>query len=476
MKIAILASEAAPLIKTGGLGDVMQGLPAELSRMKGNEVVLVLPYYGVMKRNPNIKTEFITSFAVPMAWRNCHVGLFRLKSRKKLQVYLVDNEQYFDRYRIYGEGDDGERFAYFCKAALSCLAAMDFIPDVINCNDWQTALVPLLLKSEFAGTFPHTKSVFTIHNVEYQGWNNSFFNMDVLGRPAWATEVLDMGGAANAMKSAIVMADRVSTVSENYAGELQNAYFAHGLDGLLRDNHYKLRGITNGIDTGAFDPMTDKALPVNYNVENVLEAKAQNKKALQEELGLEQDADCAMLAMVSRLVSHKGIDLFTCMAHWLMERRVQLVILGTGDEQYEHFFRDLQARYPGRVASVLQFNGGLANRIYAGADLYLMPSKAEPCGLSQLMSLRYGTVPIVRETGGLKDTVEPYNEYESKGTGFSFVNYNAHEMLATVRYAERIYYDKKREWNKIVDRAMAADFSWEVSATKYQEMYDWLIG
>lgn len=337
-------------------------------------------------------------------------------------------------------------------------------------------MVPLLLKSEFAGTFPHTKSVFTIHNVEYQGWSNSFFNMDVLGLPAWATEVLDMGGAANAMKSAIVMADRVSTVSENYAGELQNAYFAHGLDGLLQDNHYKLRGITNGIDTGAFDPMTDKALPVNYNVENVLEAKAQNKKALQEELGLEQDADCAMLAMVSRLVSHKGIDLITCMAHWLMERRVQLVILGTGDEQYEHFFRDLQARYPGRVASVLQFNGGLANRIYAGADLYLMPSKAEPCGLSQIIAMRYGTVPVVHAVGGLKDTVWPYDPDSQKGRGFTFQSYNALDFLGAIDRSLDVYYNQPGKFNDLRKSDMMQDFGWKEPAKKYMAMYHEITG
>ncbi len=471
MKIAMMASEAAPLIKTGGLGDVMQGLPAELSRMKGNEVVLVLPYYGVMKRNPEIKTEFITSFAVSMAWRNCHVGVFRVKSRKKLQIYLVDNEQYFNRSRIYGEGDDGERFAYFAKAALSTLAAVGFIPDVIQCNDWQTALVPMLLKSEFSSTFPNTKTLFTIHNVEYQGWGNNCFNMDVLGLPAEYTDIMDMGGASNFMKSAVVMADAVSTVSESYAGELMHPYFAHGMDGMLRQYSNKMRGITNGIDPAAFNPQTDKRLPVNYDAATVQEGKKANKLALQKDLGLPQDEDCAMLAMVSRLVSHKGIDLLTAISDRLMDRRVQLVVLGTGDEQYEDFLRKLQEKYPQQVASVLQFDGGLANRIYAAADLYLMPSKSEPCGLSQIIAMRYGTVPIVHAVGGLRDTVWPFDPQSGAGRGFTFQSYNAEDFLCAIDRALDVFYNQKDAFLRLREQDMKEDFSWRQPAKQYMALF-----
>ncbi len=471
MKIAMVASEAAPLIKTGGLGDVMQGLPAELSRMKGNEVALILPYYGVMKRNPEIKTEFITSFAVSMAWRNCHVGVFRVKSRKKLQIYLVDNEQYFNRSRIYGEGDDGERFAYFAKAALSTLAAVGFIPDVIQCNDWQTALVPMLLKSEFSSTFPNTKTLFTIHNVEYQGWGNNCFNMDVLGLPAEYTDIMDMDGASNFMKSAVVMADAVSTVSESYAGELMHPYFAHGMDGMLRQNAHKMRGITNGIDPAAFNPQTDKRLTLCYDATTVQEGKKANKLALQKDLGLPQDEDCAMLAMVSRLVSHKGIDLLTNIASRLMSRRVQLVILGTGDEQYEEFFRALQEKYPKQVACVLQFDGGLANRIYAAADLYLMPSKSEPCGLSQIIAMRYGTVPIVHAVGGLRDTVWPFDPQSGKGRGFTFQSYNAEDFLYAIDRALDVFYNQKEAFLHLRQQDMKEDFSWRKPAKEYMALF-----
>lgn len=477
MKIAILASEAAPFLKTGGLGDVMQGLPAALAKEEGNEVVLVLPYYGAMKRNPEIKTEYLTSFAVGMAWRNCHVGVFRLKSRKKhLQVYFVDNEQYFNRGRIYGEDDDGERFAYFSKASLALLAAVGFTPDVINCNDWQTALVPMILKSEYAATFPETKCVFTIHNVEYQGWSNHNFNMDVLGLPAWATDVLDMGGASNFMKSAIVMSDRVSTVSETYAGELKNPYYAHGLDGLLREHHYKLRGITNGIDADAFNPKTDKRLTMNYDANTLVEGKAACKAALQKQVGLEEDKDCALLAMVTRLVSHKGIDLVAAIAERLMERRVQLVILGTGDPQYEDFFYALSKRYPGRVAAILQFDGGLANRIYAAADLYLMPSKSEPCGLSQIIAMRYGTVPVVHAVGGLRDTVWPYDPTCGKGRGFTFQSYNAEDFLWAIDRSLDVYYNQPDKFVALRRSDMKQDFSWKQPAKKYMALYQEITG
>ena len=474
MKIAFVASEAAPFLKTGGLGDVAQALPAALAKIPGNEVILVLPYHSAIKYNPEIKTEFLTSFAVTLAWRQCHVGLFRLKSRKKkLQVYFVDNEQYFDRARIYGDGDDGERYAYFCKAALACIAATGFHPDVIHCNDWQTALIPLLLKSEYAGTFPDTKSVFTIHNVEYQGWVDECFNMDVLGLPGNFSEVLRFGDAANFLKAAIVMADAVTTVSETYAEELRYPYYAHGMDGVLRQYGYKLSGITNGIDETVCDPSA-KTVPYPYTAANADAQKKKNKIALQKAVGLNEDGDSALLAMVTRLAAHKGIDLLSYIGDKLLQRRVQLVILGTGEKQYEDYLRMLQSRYPGRVSIITRFDGGLADQIYAAADLYLMPSKSEPCGLSQLIAMRYGAVPVVHAVGGLKDTVPPY-EGET-GRGFTFQSYNGDDFLAAIDRALAVYYDMPEAFSALRKRDMELDLSWREPAKRYLELYQNLTG
>lgn len=476
MKIALVASEAAPFLKTGGLGDVMQALPAALSKMPGNEVVLVLPYYSVIKYNPEIKTEHVTSFEINLAWRKCHVGLFRLKSRKKLQVYFVDNEQYFNRSRIYGEGDDGERFAYFSKAVLASLNAVDFRPDVLHCNDWQTALVPMLLRSEFAGCFPQTRTVFTIHNVEYQGWADSYFNMDVLGLPAEYTGVLDFDGAANFMKAAVVMSDMVTTVSETYAYQLQDAYYAHGMHRILQQYPEKMTGIVNGIDVETFHPGKDRTIEATYTSATVKQGKAENKLALQKRLGLKEDKDAAMLAIVTRLVSHKGIDLLTDIADRLLQRKVQFVLLGTGDAQYEQFFRMLETRYPGQVASVLQFDGGLANCIYAAADLYLMPSKSEPCGLSQMIAMRYGTVPVVHATGGLRDTVWPYNPETEEGRGFTFQSYNSDDFLNAIDRALGLYFDAPEAFERLQKHLMKEDFSWKESAQKYMALYHNITG
>lgn len=476
MKIALVASEAAPFLKTGGLGDVMQALPAALSKMPENEVVLILPYYSAIKYNPEIKTEHVVSFEINLAWRKCHVGLFRLKSRKKLQVYFVDNEQYFNRGSIYGEGDDGERFAYFSKAVLACLGAVDFKPDVLHCNDWQTALIPMLLKSEFAAAFPHTKSVFTIHNVEYQGWADAFFNMDVLGLPAAYTQVLDFGGAANFMKSAVVMADAVTTVSETYAQQLLDPYYAHGMHEILRHYTEKLSGIVNGIDTDVFHPARDNSLEATYTSATLEQGKKANKLALQKRLGLQQDENTALLATVSRLVGHKGIDLMAYIADRLLQQNVQLVVLGTGEERYEHFFRELEGRYPGRVAVVLQFNGSLANQIYASCDLYLMPSKSEPCGLSQMIAMRYGAVPVVHATGGLKDTVLPYDPTMGEGRGFTFQSYDGEDFLDAVHRALALYYDDPKAFRALQKQNMREDFSWRDSAGKYLQLYRSITG
>jgi len=477
MKIALVASEAAPFLKTGGLGDVMQALPAALSKMPENEVVLMLPYFGVMKNDPKIETEHVMSFEISLAWRKLHVGLFKLKSRrKKLQVYFIDNEQYFCRGRIYGEDDDGERFAYFSKAVLACLNAISFWPDVLHCNDWQTALIPMLMKSEFAEAFPYTKTVFTIHNVEYQGWAGGNFNMDVLGLPAEYTACLDFGGAANFMKSAVVMADAVTTVSETYAWQLLEPYYAHGMHKILQFYPEKLSGIVNGIDTDTFHPGKDTVLAETYTASTVKAGKKANKLALQKQLGLKKDEKVALLATVSRLVSHKGIDLMVYIAEQLMERKVQMVILGTGEHQYEQFFKDLEAKYPGRVAAVLQFDGGLANRIYAASDLYLMPSKSEPCGLSQMIAMRYGSIPVVHATGGLKDTVWPYDPTTEEGRGFTFQSYNGEDFLDAIDRALNLYYDAPEAFEKLQKHDMREDFSWKDSAQKYMALYHGITG
>lgn len=473
MKIAIAASEGAPFIKTGGLGDVMQALPEALSKLPGNSVCLFLPYYGKIKRDSRWECEFVTSFAVTLAWRQCHVGLFRLKSRKKkLQVYFVDNDQYFDRDPIYGCLDDGERYAFFSKAVLACLSYLDFQPDVIQCNDWQTALIPVALQAEFRSSFPNTKTVFTIHNIEYQGWAHADFFDEVLGLPWEYRGTLDMGGAVNMMKGAIETADLVTTVSETYARELMYPYYAHGLDGILAGYSWKLTGITNGIDTNTFNPETDPALPAHFNSGSFVEGKAACKAALQEEVGLPVKPDVPLMVMVTRLAGHKGLDLLCYIARRLLwEEDAQLLILGTGEAQYEHFFRDLQNQFPEKAAAKITFNLGLAARIYAGGDIYLMPSKSEPCGLSQMNAMRYGTVPVVHATGGLKDTVPPADENGEGGLGFTFQSYNADDFLASLKRCLNLYNHNPEGFRALQRRDMEQDFSWNVPAERYMELF-----
>ena len=433
MKIAMVASEAAPFVKTGGLGDVLQALPQALSNIKNNEVSVFIPFYDRIKYSGKYDVEFLGYFDVPLAWRREYVGLLRLKSRrKKLKVYFIDNEHYFCRGCVYGCADDGERYAYFAKAALASMAFIGLQPDIIHCHDWQAALVPLLLKTEYHESFPNAKSVFTIHNIEYQGKANLSFNYDVIGLPRACDEVLRFDDCTNFMKAAIVTADQVSTVSQTYCQELRYPYYAHGMSQVLSSRGGDFTGITNGIDTKLFDPMTTEGLAAHYNEKTFKEGKLQNKLALQKTLGLPEDRDTAMLAMVTRLAGHKGIDLLCYIAERLMSRRVQLVVIGTGEEKYEWFLRGLQERFGRQVSVNLCFSADLANVVYAGADLYLMPSKSEPCGLSQLMAMRFGAVPVVNATGGLKDTVPPYEGPESEGRGFTFQSYNADDFLAAI--------------------------------------------
>ena len=476
MRIAVLASEGAPYAKSGGLGDVMEALPAALKRIEGNEVVLILPYYKKIKENPAYPTERVAHFQMDLGWRQQYVGVMKLLNRTDgVQVYFIDNDYYFGGRdgAIYGNGDDSERFAFFSKACLSALAAVDYIPDVIQCNDWQTALVPVMLDAQFRHAFPNTRTMYTIHNIEYQGWASGDFFDDVLALPWEFRGVLDMGGSVNMMKGAIECADLVTTVSESYARELMYPYYAHGLDGVLSNAAWKLTGITNGIDIGTFNPETDPNLPAHYNAETFAEGKAACKAALQEEVGLPVKADTPLMAMVTRLAGHKGLDLLCyCIRRLLWEEDCQLLILGNGEEKFEQFFRQLAEEFPDRVSTKIMFRLDLAARIYAGADIYLMPSKSEPCGLSQMNAMRYGTVPVVHATGGLRDTVPPCDENGEGGLGFTFQSYNADDFMEAVKRCIHLYRDNREGFRKLQHTDMIQDFSWNKGAKRYMELFE----
>ncbi len=473
MKIAMVASEAAPFVKTGGLGDVMQALPLALSQIPKNEVSVFLPFYDSIKYSDRWEKEFLGYFDVPLAWRREYVGVFRLKTRKKkLKIYFIDNEHYFCRSRVYGEPDDGERFAYFSKAALAAMVFVGLQPDIVHCNDWQTALIPLLLKTEYRAAFPDTKSIFTIHNIEYQGKCALNFNYDVLGLPESCDEVLRFDDCTNFMKAAIVTADRVNTVSKTYCEELRYPYYSHGLSGVLASRGDAFSGITNGIDTDLFGPEKSAGLAMHYNVKTRKEGKAANKLALQRAVGLREDADCALLVMVTRLAGHKGIDLLCYIGERLMQRRVQLLVIGTGEEKYEWFLQYLQDRFRGQAAASLCFDAQRANLAYAGADMYLMPSKSEPCGLSQIIAMRFGTVPVVNATGGLKDTVSPYDPNSEQGRGFTFQSYNADDFLAAIDRGLQLFYDEPEKWARLADSDMSIDSSWKLPAQEYMALYE----
>ena len=479
MRIAVLASEGAPYAKSGGLGDVMEALPAALKRIEGNEVLLILPYYNKIKNNPAYQVETAATMTVRLGWRQQYCGVMRLTNRTDgVQVWFIDNDYYFGGRTgaIYGDLDDSERYAFFSKACLEAMNALGYIPDVIQCNDWQTALVPTMLNAWFRPAFPHTRTMYTIHNIEYQGWSDVHFFDDVLAMPEEYRSVLDMKHAVNVMKGAIVSADLVTTVSETYARELMYPYYAHGLDGILTDAAWKLTGITNGIDTDVFNPETDKALPAHYNAETFVEGKAKVKAALQEEVGLPQKADVPLMVMVTRLAGHKGLDLLCyCARKLLLEEDCQLLILGTGEKQFEEFFTQLAAEFPDRVAAKITFNLGLASRIYAGGDIYLMPSKSEPCGLSQMNAMRYGTVPVVHATGGLKDTVPGCDEHGKGGLGFTFQSYNADDFLAAVKRAIHLYRDDREGFRALQHTDMTQDFSWNVPAGRYMELFERML-
>ncbi len=470
MKIAMVASEAAPFIKTGGLGDVLQALPAELARIKGNEVALYLPYYKKIKYDPKVETELVSSFTVNLTWRQQYVGLFRWKNgNKNLQVYFLDNEYYFCRDGLYGFYDDGERFAFFAKATLASMCRIGQRPEIIHCHDWQSALVPIYLEAEYRDRLPEARTVFTIHNVEYQGKAGPEFFNEVLGLDDLWRGVCTHDGCINFMKAAVVKADLVTTVSETYAKELRYPYFAHGLSGVLASRGDKLRGITNGIDVETYDPARDKALVRNYSADD-LNGKQTCKQALQWELGLAQ-SDAPLLAMVTRLASHKGIDILCYIIRRLLERDLQLVIVGTGEAKYEHALQSVASEFPQKFSMNLKFDSALASKVYGGADIYLMPSKSEPCGLSQLIAMHYGTIPVVNAIGGLKDTVLPYDPTTGEGRGYTFQSYNGDDFLGAIDRALADYRGDRAAWQRLMKADMEADFSWKIPAQKYMELY-----
>ena len=477
--ILFVASECVPFIKTGGLADVVGSLPKYFPK-EYFDVRVVIPKYAGIKEQFKNQMRYVTNFYMDLNWRQQYVGIFEMEY-EGIKFYFIDNEEHFGGSTPYaGMPWDLEKFAYFSKAALSILPTIGFRPDLIHCHDWQTGLVPVLLHDRFAGGeyYRSIKSVITIHNLKFQGvWDvKTIQRFTQLSDYYFTPDKLECNKDGNLLKGGLVYADAITTVSDTYAEEIKMPFYGEGLDGLLRARAHDLRGIVNGIDYDDWNPETDKYLVKPFNARNFRKEKAKNKKALQEQFGMNVDPGKMMIGIVSRLTDQKGLDLVECIMDELCQDDIQFVVLGTGDEKYENMFRHYDWKYHDKVSAQIYYSNEISHKIYASCDAYLMPSLFEPCGLSQLIALRYGTVPIVRETGGLRDTVQPYNEYEDSGTGFSFSNYNAHEMLGTIRYAESVYYDHKREWNKLVDRAMAADYSWKTSAMKYQELYDWLIG
>lgn len=478
-KILFVASEGVPFIKTGGLADVVGSLPKCFDKEK-YDCRVILPKYMCMRQEWKDKMQYLTHFYMDLSWRSQYVGVLELEYQG-VHFYFIDNEYYFAGPKPYGNiYQDVEKFAFFSRAALSALPVIGFQPDIIHCHDWQTGLVPVYLHDSFqqGDFYRDMKCIMTIHNLKFQGvWDvKTIEDITGLDESYFTPDKLEAYGDANYLKGGIVYSDWITTVSRTYAEEIKTPFYGERLDGLMRARSNCLSGIVNGIDYDEYNPETDSFIEQKYNARNFRKEKIKNKKALQKELGLEQDERRLMIGIVSRLTDQKGFDLIAYMMDELCQLDVQIVVLGTGEERYEILFRHFAWKYQGKVSANIYYSEAMSHKIYASCDAFLMPSLFEPCGLSQLMSLRYGTIPIVRETGGLKDTVEPYNEYESTGTGFSFANYNAHEMLNTVKYAMDIYYNHRREWNKMVDRAMARDFSWKTSAKQYEDLYDQLLG
>ena len=477
MKVLYAASEAVPFCKTGGLADVAGSLPPALAA-QGVETAVILPLYRRVKERFADQLTFLCYDYVDLAWRHAYCGLFSLK-KDGVTWYFLDNEQYFGRPELYGCADDGERFGFFSRAVVKMLDHLDFWPDVIHCNDWQTALIPIYLKDDGVREerYRSVRTVLTIHNIEYQGRYDPYCLGGLFGLDrGWVDDgTLLLDGDLNLLKGAILTADAVNAVSPTYAQELKNPYFAHRMEGILTQCGYKLSGVLNGIDMKLYDPAADPRIAANYTAEDV-SGKAADKAALQKALGLRPEPETPIIAMVSRLVTHKGLDLIREVMGDIMELPVQFVLLGSGDAAYEDFFRHAAERWPERMAIRLGYDEALSMAIYAGADLFLMPSRSEPCGLSQMIAMRYGTVPIVRETGGLKDTVQPYEAWRDAGTGFTFANYSSADMLHVLREAAYLYKDYPDAFARLRRRAMERDFSWNRSAGDYLKIYAAVTG
>lgn len=476
-KILFVASEGVPFIKTGGLADVVGSLPKYLDKNQF-DVRVILPKYMCMKEEYRKQLTYITHFYMDLGWRSQYVGVLET-IYDGIHFYFIDNEYYFAGFKPYGNiYEDVEKFAFFSKAALSVLPVIGFQPDIIHCHDWQTGLVPVFLKGKFHENafYANMKCIMTIHNLKFQGvWDmQSIKNITGLPDYYFTPDKMELYGDANYLKGGLVYADALTTVSPTYAEEIKTPFYGENLDGLMCARANDLRGIVNGLDYQEWNPETDGRIYQTYTADSFCNGKAKNKEALQKELGLPQKKDAFMIGIVSRLTDQKGMDLIDYMMDEMCQQDYQIVVLGTGEERYENMFRHFAWKYPKKVSANIYYSEDISHKIYAACDAFLMPSLFEPCGLSQLMSLRYGTVPIVRETGGLKDTVKPYNQYEGTGTGFSFANYNAHEMFDTIRFAHSVYVEQRAVWDQIAERGMREDFSWNASAQKYVELYNWL--
>lgn len=471
MKILFVASEARPFIASGGLADVAGSLPKALCD-SGNECRVVIPLYKNIPQQFREKMEFVRNFNVPLAWRNQYCGVFKM-CHQGVVYYFLDNEYYFKRDNLYGYYDDAERFAFFSKASMEMLNYIDYDPDIVHTNDWHTALVPVYLNTFYRSIpkYHDIKTVFTIHNIQYQGQYGMEIAWDVLGIPEYQHPILEYNGCLNMMKAAIVQVNVVNTVSPSYAVEIHDPWFSHGLDPILNMKGNRVIGILNGIDVAANDPKTDQDIYKNYDIKT-LDDKKVNKAELMKEMGLEPNEDRMLIGMVTRFASHKGLDLVKYIFDDLMRDNVSVVVLGSGEKVYEDFFREMQYRYAGRMSVKIGFLPALSKKIYAGADVFLMPSKSEPCGLAQMVAARYGTLPIVRETGGLKDSIHDMGT--ENGNGFTFKTYNAHDMLGAIQRAEGLYGNKPL-WKDAMTAAMSCDFSWDKSAGEYVRMYQMIM-
>ena len=481
-KILFVASECVPFIKTGGLADVCGALPKEFDK-KYWDVRVVIPNYSCIPEHFRNQFEYVTHFYLSSGpyVQDRYVGVLKY-TFDNVTYYFIDNQEFYSGFTPYTSDTkfEIEKFTFFDKAVLSMLPLIDFKPDIIHCHDWQTGLLPVYLKNEFAANpfFWGIKSIITIHNLKFQGiWDKEWVQgVSGLTDDLFTPDKLEFNKDANMLKGGLVYADYITTVSDSYANEIQTDYYGEGLNGLLSARHFDMQGIVNGIDYNAYDPDTDGKIYCHYNAENFRKKKFNNKLKLQEELGLAVDKKKYMIGLISRLTDQKGLDLINHVMEGIIDDYTQFVVIGTGDPQYENMFRHYAWKYPDRVSANICYSDDLGHKLYAAADAFLMPSRFEPCGLTQLISFRYGTVPIVRETGGLRDTVKAYNEYENSGDGFSFSNYNADEMLSVINYSKHIFFDKKREWNQMVDRGMANDFSWNASKYKYEGLYNYLLG